>query len=86
MTPTDRIRVRTVQNLLKMIAEHLEAMRRDSHGLEYGPWRTEVDQLWKRTFELVDKLAPRPQQACLDMLREPWTAFVTNYVAADTPE
>ena len=32
MTPTDKIRTRTVDNRVRLIHEHLEAMQRDSHG------------------------------------------------------
>ena len=34
VTPTDKIRVRTVSNQVKLIQEHLEAMQRDAHGIE----------------------------------------------------
>ena len=53
MTTEDRIRTRTVQNLLKLIEEHLEAMQRDVHGLEYAHWKEEVDGFWKSIFEQV---------------------------------
>ena len=33
-TPHDRVLARTVGNQTRMIEEHLEAMQRDSHGLE----------------------------------------------------
>ena len=82
VTPTDRIRTRTVQNLIKLIGEHLEAMQRDAHGIEYGPWRAEVDHLWKQAFGQISSMSPDPQQKCLEMIREPWTSFFTSYVAA----
>ena len=42
-TPHDRVLARTVGNQTRMIEEHLEAMQRDSHGLEYARWKSEVD-------------------------------------------
>ena len=39
VTPVDRIRARTVSHYVKRIREHLEAMQRDAHGLEYAPWK-----------------------------------------------
>ena len=82
MTPTDRVRARKVRNLVKLIAEHLEAMQRDAHGLEYDPWRAEVDHLWKETFRQISSLPERLQPRCLEMIREPWTSYFSSYVAA----
>ena len=81
VTPTDKIRARTVGNHVKLISEHLEAMRRDSHGLEYKPWKSEVDALWKRTFEQISRMSPGPQQSALDMVREEWMVYITHYGA-----
>ncbi len=81
MTPTDRIRARTVQGLLALIQEHLEAMRRDMHGLEYDPWKREVDALWKRIFEHIGCMADGPQQSSLLSIREEWTTYLTHYVS-----
>jgi hypothetical protein len=78
-TVTDRIRARTVRNNLRMIREHLEAMQRDVHGLEYDPWKREVDALWKRTFEQISHMRPGPQQSALEMIRELWTSYVAHY-------
>ena len=71
MTPQDRIRVRTVGNQVRMIREHLEAMQRDAHGLEYEPWKAEVDNLWKGVFTNVNNMARvsspapwRPSESC----------------------
>ena len=83
MTPTDRIRKRTVRNLSRLIQEHLEAMQRDAHGLEYRWWKDEVDGLWKGIFEQIGRMAAGPQQASLQMVREQWTTYVTHYVSVD---
>ena len=79
MTPTDRIRSRTVQNQLKLVQEHLEAMQRDSHGLEYDPWKVEVDAMWKKTFAEISLMSPGPQRASLESIRELWTTYITHY-------
>ena len=70
MTPTDRIRSRTVQNQLKLVQEHLEAMQRDVHGLEYARWKLEVDELWKRIFSTdgTRRLMARPQRISSSVL------------------
>ena len=79
MTTEDRIRTRTVQNLLRQIEEHLEAMQRDVHGLEYAHWKEEVDGFWKSIFEQVSLMAEAPQQSALEMIREEWTSYITHY-------
>jgi hypothetical protein len=81
VTPSDRIRTRTVQGLLALIQEHLEAMRRDMHGLEYDPWKREVDALWKRIFEQIGRMADGPQESSLLSIREEWTTYLTHYVS-----
>ena len=68
-----------VSNQLRLILEHLEAMRRDAHGLEYAPWKKEVDGLWKRIFEQIGMMNARPQQSSLEMIREDWTTYLTHY-------
>jgi hypothetical protein len=78
-TPTDRIRARTVGNCVRMIHEHLEAMQRDAHGLEYAPWKREVDALWKRVFEQINRMAPSVQQGTLESIRDSWTTYITHY-------
>ena len=84
MTPTDRIRIRTVGNQISLIREHLEAMQRDAHGLEFEPWKAEVDALWKRVFQQISHMGPGPQQSALEMVTELWTLYVAHYaVMAD---
>ncbi len=83
-TPTDRIRVRTVGNNVKYIREHLEAMQRDAHGIEYGPWKSEVDAIWKTTFQQIDRMSAGPQQNALDSVRELWMSYISHYVTLDT--
>ena len=48
-------RKRTVRNLTILIQEHLEAMQRDVHGIEYLPWKREVDDMWRRAFENINR-------------------------------
>ena len=79
MTPTDKIRTRTVGNQLRLIHEHLEAMQRDAHGLEFDPWKREVEALWRRTFEQINRMRPGPQQSALESIRELWTSYITHY-------
>jgi hypothetical protein len=79
MTPTDRIRVRTVENHVRLIREHLEAMQRDPQGLEYDPWKREVDALWKRTFAEINRMSPIPQQAALESVKELWMTYINHY-------
>ena len=78
VTPTDRIRVRTVRNQIKYIREHLEAMQRDAHGIEYEPWKREVDGLWKITFKQINSMSADPQQSTLEMIRELWTTYISH--------
>ena len=78
-SPSDKVRSRTVKNYIKLISEHLEAMQRDSHGLEYDPWKKEVDFLWKQIFSLVNLMNPNLQKTVLDSIREPWTSYITHY-------
>ena len=73
-----------MRNQLRLIHEHLEAMQRDAHGLEYSPWKQEVDGLWKRVFGQIGKMSAGPQQTSLQMIRESWTTYLTHYgMAAD---
>jgi hypothetical protein len=81
VTPTDRIRARTVRNLEVLIRQHLEAMQRDSYGLESNRWKQEVDGLWKQVFEQVGEMSPDPQRSSLEMIRELWTMYLKHYVA-----
>ena len=80
VTPTDRIRSRTVENLHSLIQEHLEAMQRDVHGLEYEHWKLEVDVHWRRIFEEIGHMREGPQQSALQMIREEWTRYLKHYV------
>ena len=84
MTPTDRIRVRNVRNHLRLVQEHLEAMQRDVHGLEYPHWKEEVDGFWRTAFEEIGKMAPAPQQSVLEAIRGEWTTYLTHYAAIET--
>ena len=70
-----------MQGLLELIQEHLEAMQRDVHGLEYAPWKREVDALWKRIFEHIGGMAEGPQKSSLERIREEWTTYLTHYVS-----
>ncbi len=79
MTPQDRIRLRTVGNQVRMIREHLEAMQRDAHGLEYEPWKAEVDDLWKGVFANVNSMGPDLQPSALESIRELWMTYITHY-------
>ena len=73
------MRARTVQNLLRMIHEHLEAMQRDVHGLEFSAWKREVDALWKRIFGEIGRMSADLQQSSLKLVREPWTSYLTHH-------
>ena len=79
VTATDMMRARTVENQARLIREHLEAMQRDAHGLEYMPWKSEVDALWKRTFEQINRMSPTPQRHNLESIRELWTTYIAHY-------
>lgn len=79
MTTQDRIRARSVGNKVRMIHEHLEAMQRDAHGLEYAPWRAEVDELWKDIFTNINALDPESQPIALESIRELWMTYITHY-------
>ena len=79
MTPQDRIKVRTVGNKVRMIKEHLEAMQRDAHGLEYAPWRVEVDELWKAVFTNINELDAESQPAALESVKDLWMTYITHY-------
>jgi len=81
LTSTDRIRTRTVRGLLREIQEHLEAMQRDLHGLEYDPWKLEVDGLWRRIFQQISLMPEAPQQSSLEMIQEEWTIYIKHYAA-----
>ena len=73
------MRMRTVRNQIRLIREHLEAMQRDAHGLEYSEWKNEVDSLWKHTFAQIGQMKPGVQQSALEMIKELWTTYLTHY-------
>jgi|TARA_B110000263_G_C14795071_1_gene279350 hypothetical protein len=79
MTTSDRIRFRSVGNRLNLVREHLEAMQRDVHGLEYAHWKEEVDQLWKGIFEQISRMSEGPQRSSLELIRDDWTQFLQYY-------
>ena len=54
-------------------------MQRDVHGLEYQPWKNEVDALWKRVFDQISRMNAAPQQSALEVIRELWTMYVAHY-------
>lgn len=83
VSPADRIRSRTVDNHVRLIKEHLEAMQRDSHGLEFAPWKREVDALWRSTFTQIDKMGAQTQRDVLEAVRDLWTSYVQHYVTLE---
>ena len=83
VAPMDKIRSRTVANQVNRIQEHLEAMRRDAHGLENAPWKREVDDLWKRTFGQINQMSPEPQKIALEAIKELWISYISHYGVMD---
>ena len=79
ISPQDRIRVRAVGSRVRMIREHLEAMQRDAHGLEYPPWKSEVDELWKGVFQTVNEIDAELQPAVLESIRDLWMTYISHY-------
>ena len=71
-----------MRNIVVLIQEHLEAMQRDVHGLEFAPWKREVDDMWKRMFHQINRMRPATQVAALEEIREPWTTYLTYYAEA----
>ena len=82
MNVGDRMRTRMVRNQVRHIQQHLEAMQRDVHGVEYARWKLEVDDMWKRVFQNIQKMGEESQQSALQLIREPWTMYLTYYAAA----
>lgn len=70
---------RLVESNVDHINEHLEAMQRDAHGLEFGPWKLEVDDIWKRTFEIINSMNEDVQKSALELIKETWTTYITHY-------
>ena len=79
MTPTDMIRARTVRVILREIREHLEAMQRDVYGLEYAPWKCEVDNLWRQIFHQIGLMSDAPQQLSLEVVQDDWIHYISHY-------
>ena len=73
------MRIRAAGNRVRMIREHLEAMQRDAHGLEYPPWKAEVDEIWKETFQIVSEIDAELQPAVLESVRDLWMTYITHY-------
>ena len=84
--PRDRLLFRSTLNNLNYVEEHLEAMQRDSHGLEFGPWRLEVEDLWKRIFEGISRMSEHPQKEALETVREVWVSYITHYGVMDAQQ
>ena len=59
-------------------------MQRDSHGLEFGPWRLEVEDLWKRIFEGISRMSEHPQKEALETVRDVWVSYITHYGVMDS--
>ena len=78
-SPQDKMRIRAAGNRVRMIREHLEAMQRDAHGLEYPPWKAEVDELWKMVFQNVSEIDAELQPAVLESVRDLWMTYITHY-------
>ena len=79
----DRFKSRLVLNNVAHIQEHLEAMQRDSHGLEYAPWKREVDHIWKRTFEYINGMGKESQATALESIKDTWVSYITHYGIVD---
>lgn len=62
-----------------LIQEHLEAMQRDVHGMEYLPWKREVDDMWRRAFENINRMSSDTQVVVLEDIRQTWTTYLTYY-------
>ena len=84
LCPRDRLLFRFTLNNLNYVAEHLEAMQRDPHGLEFGPWKMEVEDLWKRTFEGISRMTEQPQKEALETVRDVCGSYITHYGVMDS--
>jgi len=82
-TPSDILKARLVLNKVVLIEEHLEAMQRDPHGLEYAPWKVEVDQVWKQVFELINSMYEDAQPLALESIKETWVSYISHYGISD---
>ena len=74
-----RISKRRIENFIRRIEEHLEALQRDSHSPEYKPWKNEVDTIWKQIFEEISLMPEPSQMIILELIREPWTNYISHY-------
>ena len=79
----DRFKSRLVLNNVAHVQEHLEAMQRDPHGLEYAPWKREVDHIWKRTFEYINGMRDKSQAMALESIKDTWVSYITHYGIVD---
>ena len=84
MSPIDRLKMRLVFRKIDHIEEHLEAMQRDPHGLEYAPWKTEVDSIWKEIFLDINDMSEGAQKIVLEAMREIWVSYITHYGAVES--
>ena len=81
--PVDRLKTRLVFKNIDHIQEHLGAMQRDPHGLEYGPWKLEVDNIWKKIFSEINEMSEEAQKMVLDSMRDIWVSYITHYGAVE---
>lgn len=84
INPIDRLKTRLVFKSIDHIQEHLEAMQRDPHGLEYGPWKKEVDNIWKEVFSQINEMSEDPQKLVLEAMRDTWVSYITHYGAVES--
>ena len=84
MSPIDRLKMRLVFRKIDHIEEHLEAMQRDPHGLEYAPWKTEVDNILKEIFSDINDMSEDAQKIVLEAMRETWVSYITHYGAVES--
>ena len=81
--PSDIFKTRLILNKVARIEEHLEAMQRDPHGLEYTPWKIEVDHVWKQVFELINSMYEDAQLSALESIKETWVSYISHYGISD---
>ena len=81
--PGDRLKTRLVFKNIDHIQEHLEAMQRDPHGLEYRPWKLEVDNIWKKIFADINEMSEESQKTVLEAMRDVWVSYITHYGAVE---
>ena len=84
ISPTDRLKMRLVFKKIDHIQEHIEAMQRDPHGLEYPPWKNEVDNIWKKIFSDINDVSEDSQKTVLEAMRETWVSYITHYGAVES--